>query len=422
MNRQRVEWLFKKYADKRISPAERDELMRYVDSAPSEELSSLMEEVFRDQIHRSGEEFFTGVQRDNMLKKILSETGQEASPVELRVDRVDVARKRLLKYVSMAAVLLCILTFAALFYPYHSNLTDPTIVQDDSVLDIPPPSGDRATLTLADGTVISLNEIGEGQIADQGGVIITKAEDGQLVYTLTAFPEALLEDNVIPVYNTVATPSGGQYHVVLPDGTKVWLNAESSLRYPALFSKKERQVELVGEGYFEVAKNENAPFIVKTAEQSVRVLGTHFNINSYQKQRRTETTLLEGSVEVSSSAKLSGRYVSKVLRPGEQAVLGPQADIEVKKVKISNAVAWKNGLFYFDNTAIKDVMEELSRWYNFDFEFEGPVPSTKLWGKVYRNVNAAEALDILSYFNLKYQVVNNPNGGGKWKVVVSQVQ
>src|SRR5690606_6796401 len=167
--------------------------------------------------------------------------------------------------------------------------------------------------------------------------------------------ELSLADNGIPIYNTITTPRGGQYQVVLPDGTKVWLNAESSLRYPTLFSKTERRVELQGEGYFEVAKNEKAPFIVKTDEQFVKVLGTHFNINSYQKHRRTETTLLEGSVEVSSSAGYSGRTVSRILKPGEQAVVRPKRGIEVSAVQATNAIAWKKGLFYFDDTAIQDV-------------------------------------------------------------------
>lgn len=418
MDRQRVEWLFKKYFDKTISSVERDELMSHIDAASPEELTSLMEEVFRYQVNIRDDSFFTDGQRDKMLKGILTHIEQEVDHPTLPGRGVSM-RNRLLKLSAIAAVFLLSLTFAALLYMNHSKSVDSVEMSNHAAEDIPP-GGDRATLTLADGSIISLNEMEGGKIAEQAGVIITKTNEGQLVYTVTVFSEELPQaDRVIPVYNTVTTPRGGQYQVVLPDGTKVWLNAESSLRYPAFFSKTERQVELVGEGYFEVARNDKAPFIVKTDDQSVRVLGTHFNINSYQKHRRTETTLLEGSVEVSSTKGDSGQSISRRLKPGEQAVVGRQSNIEVKKVKAFNAIAWKRGFFYFDDTTIENVMEELSRWYNFDFEFEGKVPSIKLWGKVYRNVNAAEALDILSYFNLKYRIVDNPKSGPRWKVVVA---
>ncbi|HMR20183.1 MAG TPA: FecR family protein, partial [Sphingobacterium sp.] len=280
MDRHRLEWLFKKYFDKTISSDEQNELMRYIETASSEELTSLMENVFNFQINARTSDFFTEGQRGKMLERILSGKRQEDASLELSVLRLRKAKERKkLKLSAVAAVFLLSFTFAALLYKNYSGPAVSVLAESSVAADIPP-GGDRATLTLADGSVISLNEIAGGKIADQGGVTVTKTADGLLMYTLTNVLDAqLVEERAIPVYNTITTPRGGQYQVVLPDGTKVWLNAESSLRYPALFSKTERRVELMGEGYFEVAKNDKAFFIVETDAQSVRVLGTHFNIN-----------------------------------------------------------------------------------------------------------------------------------------------
>src|SRR5690606_20022704 len=173
-------------------------------------------------------------------------------------------------------------------------------------------------------------------------------------------------------------------------------------------------------GYFEVSKDKTSPFIVSTADQTVTVLGTHFNINSYKENNEIKTTLLEGSVMVNSNNSNSHNKISsRVLRPSEQSILNSQNDIKISDVNLSNVVAWKNGLFQFENTSIKDVMEEFSRWYNVDFEFEGKVPDIKLWGSAYRNVSVSEALDMLTYFNLRFQIVENSSNNKK--IVISQV-
>jgi len=208
----------------------------------------------------------------------------------------------------------------------------------------------------------------------------------------------------------------------LPDGSKVWLNAESTLKYPTAFSKKERRVELYGEGYFEVTANKEAPFIVKTNRQEVTVLGTQFNVNSYKENPVVKTTLLEGSIQINSLQKREqDKAFSKMLKPGEEAVLNAANDLRINTVDVSNSIAWKNGLFRFENTNIKEVMEEFSRWYNVEVEFEGAVPDIKLWGRVYRNVSATEALGILEYFNLKFRIVKEPGNGSDKKVIISHI-
>lgn len=416
MDKERISYLFKKYVDRTASLSEKDELMQYIHTAPEDEIESLLETVY--QSPDFNEEIFTVVQRTKMLRAILPTNSQEYVAQDRK--RTFLKRSGVLKFTAVAALLLITLTISFLFYLDNIKTADTEMVQQDALLNILP-GKDKATLALADGTLIYLNEIQEGEIAEQHGVRITKTEDGQLHYYIQASDnQTQNRDEAETIYHTITTPKGGQYQVLLPDGTKVWLNAASSLKYPPLFSKTERRVELIGEGYFEVAQNILSPFIVETKSQYVRVLGTHFNINAYDDRGNTETTLLEGSVMIdyiNSSKKLT----SRTLKPSEQAILNDHHKLAVKKVDISSAIAWKNGLFYFENTPVEQVLAEFSRWYNFDFEFEGDVPAINLWGSVYRNVNASEALEILHYFNLKYRLIKDTGEESSWKVVVSNL-
>ena len=314
-----------------------------------------------------------------------------------------------------AAVILITLSVAVYFYyPTHSiapaNLVAEALPVETDIA----PGGNRATLTLADGSIILLDDALKGKIAEQEGMKVTKTEDGLLTYTFIPSERGSLAEIQ---YNTISTPKGGQYQIVLADGTKVWLNAASSLTFPTTFAGNERSVKLSGEGYFEVnpARGlgiKNIPFIVKTADQEVMVLGTHFNINSYADEASTVTTLMEGSIQVS---QLSTSH-SKLLIPGQQSTVILNKGINVSTVNTSSAMAWKNGLFQFQDSDIQNVMRQFSRWYDVEVEFEGRIPDIKLWGEVYRNVNASQALEILEYFNLKYKIVQNEKGK---KVIIS---
>ncbi|WP_316838206.1 FecR family protein [Pedobacter nutrimenti] len=219
------------------------------------------------------------------------------------------------------------------------------------------PGSNKATLTLANGKKIVLSEAKKGELAHEAGVVITKAANGMLVYEIKAQNE---QDN--HRMNTLSTANGEQYQVSLPDGTKVWLNAATSLRYPASFGlTKERRVELNGEAYFEVAKDKTHPFIVTTNRQSVEVLGTHFNVNSYSDETITKTTLLEGAVKINDFV---------VLKPGEEGVLAKSGTLTVRKADTEGAVAWKNGLFVFENESLKTAMNKIARWYNVEVQFQ----------------------------------------------------
>lgn len=254
------------------------------------------------------------------------------------------------------------------------------------------PGGNKAFLILADGSRISLNDAANGQLAKQAGITITKAGNGQLIYTIAEQQSAGSGNE----FNTIETPRGGQYQINLPDGSKVWLNAETKLRFPVTFAgRKQRKVELSGEAYFEVAKvnvpaKQPMPFIVASNGQEVEVLGTHFNVNAYGDDEYTKTTLLEGSVRVS---RLLNAQSAKLV-PGQQATVGPTT-LTLKNVDTEQAVAWKNGQFMFYNVPLKQVMKEVSRWYNVEVEYRGDFSAVVLGGSVSKFSNIQEVLDVL---------------------------
>ncbi|NVM65184.1 hypothetical protein FHW88_003488 [Mucilaginibacter sp. SG538B] len=256
------------------------------------------------------------------------------------------------------------------------------------------PGTNKATLTLANGTTISLDDAANGQIAKQAGVKITKTADGQIVYQA----EATGQNQA--VQNTVTTPNGGQYKIILPDGTNVWLNAASSITYPTVFKGAEREVTLNGEGYFEVTKNKAMPFRVKSALQTIEVLGTHFNVNAYGDEALLKTTLLEGSVKVTSATN------SILIVPGEQAVISRTGNgtISKQQVNLDKEVAWKNGVFSFADEDIREVMRQVSRWYDIDVVYEGDMPTEKFFGEISRSSKLTDVFRILELNNMKFSV------------------
>lgn len=248
------------------------------------------------------------------------------------------------------------------------------------------PGSNKAYLTLASGRKISLTDVSNGAIAKQSGIVITKTSEGQLVYTLSD----MHTEPSASEYNMIETPRGGQYQVKLPDGTRVWLNAASSLRYPANFNAKaERRVELNGEGYFEVASDKGHPFIVETAQQEVKVLGTQFNISAYSDEPAISTTLLEGSVQVNDLFSKE----RKQLFPGQQSSIpGNGGPVAVTNVNADDVVAWKSGYFVFDNQDIRSIMKVISRWYDVDVEY-GTINKEERFGGTFSR--SADLADIL---------------------------
>lgn len=272
-----------------------------------------------------------------------------------------VATRRFVAWRRIASVAAAILVVALGFYFYYDRQQLPQEDLTGAVQDVAP-GAQGATLTLADGKQVRLSDAGSGTIAEEAGVRITKSADGQLIYALSGNgPDANRA-------NTLSTSNGETYQVRLPDGSKVWLNAGSSLTYmPKLVHDGQRRVKLVGEAYFEVAKDKTRPFVVQTRNQDVEVLGTSFNINAYLDEPVTSTTLLEGSIKIKSDK--SERFV----RPGEQAVNNGK-DIQIARIAVENAIDWKDGDFYLNHVDFKMAMRKIARWYDVEVVYDGSVP------------------------------------------------
>lgn len=255
------------------------------------------------------------------------------------------------------------------------------------------PGRNTAVLTLADGSSIQLDEARDGLLLTTGKTAIKKLKSGEIVYDAQNTSNGTANASI--AMNVISIPRGGQYQVVLSDGTKVWLNSVSSLKYPASFSGKERVVELKGEAYFEVAHNAKMPFRVKTNGVDVEVLGTHFNIAAYEGESVIKTTLLEGSV------RLSNKNTVVKLMPGEQGVAsGNTTDINIKNVKVAEVVAWKNGSFVFRHANIQDIMKQISRWYDVEVEYRGDVKDRYFGGTYSKYKDVTELLSGLELTGL----------------------
>jgi ferric-dicitrate binding protein FerR (iron transport regulator) len=243
------------------------------------------------------------------------------------------------------------------------------------------PGGNKATLLLGDGSTVNLEAAQNGVIRKVAGTLIDK-QDGQLRYNVSAA-------DLVPEMNTIQTPRGGQYRVILPDGTKVWLNAASSLTYPTAFTGVGREVQLKGEAYFEVADKKDKPFKVMVGNMQVNVLGTHFNVMAYEDENVIKTTLLEGAVTVTNGG------ASHLLKPGQEGRLDRSSDaFRLLNVDPEEAVAWKNGVFQFGGAPIETVMREIVRWYDVDVEYQGRT-NEHFRGSISRSVNASEVFKML---------------------------
>lgn len=302
-------------------------------------------------------------------------------------------------YIQMAASLLVIFLFSTTIYFYRSSLASKSqlpIVQGVAKIEDKQPAKNIAILTLGNNSQIVLDEATNGEIAQESGVSILKTDKGGLVYKIRNSNN--LSNNDLNKYNTISTPMGGKFKVILPDGSLVLLNAASTLKYPLHFDEKLRKVSFTGEAYFEIAKlvdkqKKRIPFYVYSNNQIVEVLGTHFNINSYDNEEYSKTTLLEGSVKIINEKSTA---TAKILKPGQQAVI-KRGDVQTKILIAdeAQALAWKDGYFLFKNTNIKDVVNELERWYNVDIHYEDEMEFENITGYISRNVKISSVLKML---------------------------
>jgi transmembrane sensor len=384
ISNRRIAYLFQRYFDKTASQKERSELMLLISEADSDqELLALMDKAYQNFIPQQ-QPFMSG-KREKMLKHIqegIAEVEKIAVPVKIYRNNT------WFKYAVAASVLVLMTVGIYLFNIKY--IEKQQVVKADFN-----PGGNKAILTLSNGTTINLDDAKDGKLASQGEIAINKTHDGEINYDASH-----AETGTAVTNNTISTPKGGQYQVVLADGTKVWLNSVSSISFPTAFNGKERHVEITGEVYFEVAKNRKKPFFVKAGKQLVEVLGTHFNVNSYQDEPNIKTTLLEGSVKIK---QLNSNFTA-LLKPGQQSVSQSAGPIIVKDADLEQAIAWKNGFFQLNKTNIEAIMRQAARWYDVDIIYEGKIPERQFSGKIKRNVKASEFLQMLTYFNVRFSI------------------
>lgn len=352
MDNQQIQHFIGKYKQGTITEAELKELDAWYRDAG-----------YRDSVYPDEEELVKG--------RILARLNQQVAP----------AKKK--KFWSMTAAAVLLITLSAGYFLSSDRF-------NNSIADITPGSN-KAILTLASGKTITLTEIAQGKIGGEPGTSITKTKDGQVIYKADAEhkEESQAFSNRL---NVLTTPRGGQYQVILPDGTRVWLNAASSIKFPSAFTgMTERRVDLNGEAYFEVAKDKAHPFIVDSKRQQIEVLGTHFNTSNYDDEGVTKTTLLEGSVKVSSSARQE-----IILKPGQQSTLSGTR-LTVGTANTEQTVAWKNALFVFDHDNLESIMRKISRWYDVEVVYiDEEVKAEVFSGRISRFENVSEVLKKLT--------------------------
>ncbi|SDJ34877.1 FecR family protein [Pedobacter sp. ok626] len=299
--------------------------------------------------------------------------------------------KRLQLWSRIVAAAVILIIFAAGLYFYNAGNPQSNALAADIA-----PGGNKAILTLANGQKIVLNDAAKGEISKQSGISVSKSKDGELIYSVVEAKEESTENTL----NTISTPKGGQYTIMLSDGTKVMLNSASSLTFPTALNRNDRLVELNGEAYFEVAKHKNSRFRVISGQQTIEVLGTHFNVNAYADEEAIKTTLLEGAVKVSTPA------AATTIEPGEQAVWNRARGNTLFKhqVNTDQETAWINGVFSFDGDDIKSIMRQVSRWYDVDVIYVGPISEEKYYGEIFRNSKLSEVFRILKIDNVHFDV------------------
>lgn len=383
MDKLKIQRLLHQYLNDTISREDCIELLNYLKNTDQDNLDELID---INSIDLSNGQKFVGDQSADLFNRINSDPRFNRAPVTKVIPLKSSAKRYQNTWIKIAAAAV-VVTVIGLFLFKQQNISKLSVSQA-KVSKVAPimPGSKKAILTMSNGQMISLNNAANGLLAKTNTGNVVKTQKGQIVYQSAG--KASTPD--VLVYNTLSTPKGGEYQVVLPDGTKVWLNSASSITYPTAFAANERRVKLTGEAYFEVAKNKKVPFYVNANNAEVRVLGTHFNIAAYSDDKEMTTTLLEGSVQLSKNKTQS------LLKPGEKGVISNDADkIAVSQSNIDEAIAWKNGYFIFDDNDITGVMKKISRWYDVSVDYRGDLSDQKFGGTFYRSKSITELLEYL---------------------------
>ncbi|HEX5552375.1 MAG TPA: FecR domain-containing protein [Chitinophagaceae bacterium] len=384
-------------------------LDKYLNGSASEEEARLLKEYYRRLDQKSGKDL--SAEEEEILYRKMLENIYEKIHGEQHVKRhSQVKRIKIFWYAAASILLVLLFSVGMYFFEYMQPVQ--RIAVHKQLHDITP-GGNRALLTLSNGATIVLDSVRQGQLASQGNSKIVKADSGLLLYQLAVGNKQVAGGGrESPVqYNTLTTPRGGQYQLVLPDGSKVWLNSASSIHYPTAFTGKKRKVVITGEIYMEIAEDADHPFIVATRNSDITVLGTRFNVMAYDNEPEVKTTLLEGLVKVS----IPGNKKTTIIKPGQQAdVDNIDQNIEVKKVNADDVAAWIHGLLSLNDCSVQEFMNQLSRWYDVDIEYSGKIIDKRFGGTINRNAHLSDVLSALSAIGIHTKLE------GKRIIVLSQ--
>lgn len=388
--RQQVQYLLTKYLEGNTSKHEEDLLFLYLhDETETNEWEGIVEELMAAEEEAK---VYSKEQWQPVINEILRH-GQQ---------RKRVIKMAAWKWVAAASIIL-ILGIGSYFFLNRKtpiNAPEPTVAKTK---DVEAPKTTKAVITLADGRTVSLDSIQSGTLATQEHITVEKTADGKIFYQPTNGIAQKL------VYNTLTNPRGSKViDMQFTDGSHVWLNAGSSVRFPVAFIGNERRVEITGEAYFEVAHDAAHPFIVSKGETSVTVLGTHFNVNAYDDEESLKVTLLEGSVRVSANSQQPTAN-SLIIKPGQQAVYiaNSQQLTANSAVDLDEVMAWKNGYFSFANADLKTMMRQAARWYDVDVTYEGNIPAIQFSGEIGRTLTLKQFLSILEQTRIHYRLEQN---------------
>jgi transmembrane sensor len=384
INKAKLQRLLHQYLNNNISREDCIELLNYFSDGDLHGMEELIDAGSFDL--DQGPEF-SSKQSADLLNKIKSDPRFSGLKVAHIIPEQAPSKFYQSKWVKIAATALIFFTAGFLFFQHQKNSTKVNTAQlNNNTASLIFPGSKKATLTTGNGKVILLNDAANGVLDHTNAGNVVKINTGQIVYHNSRHSAT----TSLMVYNTLSTPKGGEYQLILPDGTKIWLNAASSITYPTAFTGKERRVTLIGEAYFEVAKNKEKPFYVNVNNTQIRVLGTHFNIEAYNDDIEMTTTLLEGSVQVTKNKAIS------FLQPGQKAVIPNNSDkIAVSTANIREAIAWKNGYFIFDDEDITGIMKKVSRWYDVSVSYKDNTGDQKFGGTFYRAKSITELLQYL---------------------------
>lgn len=367
--------LFKKVVANQCSTDELETFFRLVRELPDNEALVAELDNYWDETYAAvqpGEQS----KGDELYARVLRGANANQPPA-ISAHRVRFLKTAWFRY---AAAILIIIGIGAYFYTYQTS--KPVVTKTNTVAGVPAPGTNRATLTLANGQKIFIDSAGQGILASEGGANIEKTGDGNIIYKGSGVNQELQ-------YNILSVPRGSQLaSIVLSDGSKVYLNAASSLKYPVIFSAHERRVEITGEAYFEIAKDAKRKFVVANGNIETEVLGTSFNVNTYADEPAAKITLVEGKVKVSSNNK------SIIIQPGEQVEAHANEIKRNDNVDIEEVVAWKNGRFLFNSADIETIMRQVARWYDVDVVYEKKTTET-ISGALPRSENVSQLLKIL---------------------------